>query len=239
MTSLFTPIIGPEIFDLRPDYVAISVVAEGVDNAANHAGVDRFIQEVMAQSSPPPWADGHLDAWQAAYRAFGAKPQRTPCSAEALLTRIRKDGRLPAINAVVDLYNAVSVRYALPVGGENIAAYVGNPRLVRASGNERFDTTKEGHGIMEAVPSGEVVWADERGVTCRRWNWRQGTRTRIDLLTRRMWFVLERLEPMPLAAVQEAASALMRRLGQMSSSAHLTACLIDRRGTVEMPMIDN
>jgi DNA/RNA-binding domain of Phe-tRNA-synthetase-like protein len=51
---------------------------------------------------------------------FGAKPQRTPCSAEALRKRVLKDGSMPAIDPIVDLYNAISLRYAIPVGGENL-----------------------------------------------------------------------------------------------------------------------
>ncbi len=175
-----------------------------------------------------------MEAWRTTYRAFGAKPQRTPCSVDTLLMRVARDGRLPTINAVVDLYNAISVRYAIPVGGENIAAYVGSPRLTRASGSESFDTMKEGQSVAEAVPSGEIVWADDRGVTCRRWNWRQGIRTRIDLQTRRTWFVLERLKPMPLAAAKEAAVALMETVRQISPAARLTARLIDRIGTTEI-----
>jgi DNA/RNA-binding domain of Phe-tRNA-synthetase-like protein len=89
----------------------------------------------------------------------------------------------------------------------------------------------EGQPVAEAVPAGEVVWTDDRGVTCRRWNWRQGICTRIDLQTRRAWFVLERLEPMPLAAAIEAAVALMETLRQISPAAGLTAGLIGRIGT--------
>jgi len=210
------------------------VVADGVDNVANHPAVDRYVEETVTRPAPPPWTEGHLEAWRTTYRAFGAKPQRTPCSVDTLLMRVARDGRLPTINAVVDLYNAISVRYAIPVGGENIAAYVGSPRLTRASGSESFDTMKEGQSVAEAVPSGEIVWADDRGVTCRRWNWRQGIRTRIDLQTRRTWFVLERLKPMPLAAAKEAAVALMETVRQISPAARLTARLIDRIGTTEI-----
>ncbi|HEY2683137.1 MAG TPA: phenylalanine--tRNA ligase beta subunit-related protein [Steroidobacteraceae bacterium] len=228
MTAQFEPSIGREIFDLRPDYCAISVIAEGVDNAAAYDASASHLQNC------PAWADGHLEAWRETYRAFGAKPQRTPCSAEALLSRLRKDGGLPAINAVVDLYNWVSVRHALPVGGENIAAYVGSPRLIRAAGAELFDTTKDGAPFLEAVPPGEVVWADDRGVTCRRWNWRQGNRTRIDLDTHRMWFVLERLEPMPIAAAEQAVTALVLGLRQLSPRAQIRAQRIDRTGSTEI-----
>jgi DNA/RNA-binding domain of Phe-tRNA-synthetase-like protein len=234
MTPQFTPVVGAEIFDLRPDYNAISVVVEGVDNVTRHPAVARYVEESLARPARPSWTEGHLEAWRTAYRAFGAKPQRTPSSVDALLMRLGKDGHLPTINAVVDLYNAISVRYAIPVGGENIAAYVGTPRLTRASGAESFDTMKEGQSVAEAVPAGEVVWTDDRRVTCRRWNWRQGIRTRIDLQTRRAWFVLERLDPMPLDAAMEAAFALMETLRQMSPAAGLTARLIDRIGTTEI-----
>jgi DNA/RNA-binding domain of Phe-tRNA-synthetase-like protein len=229
-TGAFLPVVGPEIFDLRPDYAAFSVVADGIDNGARHAAVDRYVEEAVDPAARPPWTADHLQAWRTAYRAFGAKPQRTPCSADALLARLDKDGRPPAINAVVDLYNAVSIRYAIPVGGEDVDAYVGHPRLARASGAESFDTMKDGHVVAEAVPQGEVVWMDERGVTCRRWNWRQGLRTRVGLATRRIWFVLERLEPMPLSAAHEATAALMSLLGEMNRGATLAAHLIDRSG---------
>lgn len=42
---------------------------------------------------------------------------------------------MPALDPIVDLYNAVSLRYAVPVGGENIAAYQGLPRLVGDAAN--------------------------------------------------------------------------------------------------------
>lgn len=169
-----------------------------------------------------------MESWRDAYRAFGAKPQRTPCSAQALLKRIAQVGRLPTVNAVVDLYNAISVRFALPIGGENAAAYVGLPRLLRAAGGESFDTLESGAPHVDSVPAGEVVWCDDRGVTCRRWNWRQGLRTRIDASTTDMWFILERLEPMPLAALLDAGELLVQSLRKLSPLAAVAATLIDR-----------
>jgi DNA/RNA-binding domain of Phe-tRNA-synthetase-like protein len=234
MMSHFMPVVAAEVFDLRPDYSAVSVIANGIDNLAHHPAVDRYVEDTVAQKVQPPWTEGHLEAWRTTFRAFGAKPQRTPCSADALLMRLSKDGRLPTINAVVDLYNAISIRYAIPIGGENIAAYVGSPRLMRASGAQAFDTMKEGESLTETVPAGEVVWADTCGVTCRRWNWRQGVRTRIDVQTRQAWFVLERLEPMSLAATMEAASSLMETLRLMSPGVELSARLTDRSGTTDI-----
>jgi DNA/RNA-binding domain of Phe-tRNA-synthetase-like protein len=224
MPGQFTPSVRPEIFELRPDYCALSIVAEGVQNMARHPASDETVRNPTLW---PAWGDAHLDSWRAAYRGFGAKPKRTPSSAEALAQRIQGDGQLPTINAVVDLYNALSVRFAIPIGGENIAAYVGDPLLERATGDETFDTVKEGSPCLETVPAGEVVWADERGVTCRRWNWRQGLRTRIDAKTTRMWFVLERLEPMPMPALLEAGRLLAATLRKMSPGVAITSTLIN------------
>ena len=226
MLPPFLPVVSPEIFQLRPDYRALSLVAEGVQNAVRHPASDEIIEAVRAGGHWPAWGDAHLEAWRDAYRGFGAKPQRTCSSVEALVKRMRGDGQMPAINAVVNLYNALSVRFAVPIGGENIAAYAGHPVLKRAAGHETFDTIKDGSAFLESVPAGEVVWADERGVTCRRWNWRQGLRTRIDLTTTRMWFVLERLEPMPIPALLEAGDLLAATLRALGADPGISSTLL-------------
>ncbi|MDW9615386.1 hypothetical protein GOC09_31090, partial [Sinorhizobium meliloti] len=61
----------------------------------------------------------------------------------------------------------------------------------------------------------EVIWRDDAGVTCRRWNWRQGTRTRLEATDRRMWFVLESLETMPEGALAEASDMLVEGLNTL------------------------
>ncbi|SDA99402.1 hypothetical protein SAMN02927914_06565, partial [Mesorhizobium qingshengii] len=63
---------------------------------------------------------------------------------------------------------------------------------------------------------GEVIWRDDVGATCRRWNWRQGTRTRLETVGGRMWFILESLSAMPQEALEEAANMLMSGLRELS-----------------------
>jgi len=172
------------------------------------------------------WAEAHLEAWAETFRKFGAKPQRTPCSASALRKRVQRDGNLPSIDPVVDLYNAISIQYAIPVGGENIAAYVGAPRLAVADGTELFDTMKEGEPANESPEKGEVVWRDDQGVTCRRWNWRQGVRTRLGAEARWMWFILESLPAMPLDALYAAGDQLIQNLQRMMPEAAIERHLI-------------
>jgi DNA/RNA-binding domain of Phe-tRNA-synthetase-like protein len=212
----FAPVISPEIFALRPDFTILSVHVEAVRNTENDAESADLLDAACGMLDAAPWAEAHLEAWRDAYRAFGAKPQRTPCAAEALRKRALKDGRLPTVNAVVDLYNAISVRFAIPIGGEDADLYAGAPSLIRAIGGEPFDTIHDGRPHIEPVDRGEVVWRDAKGVTCRRWNWRQGVRTRIGADTTNMWFVLERLAPMPIDALEQAGAELLNGLKAFS-----------------------
>src|ERR671913_191150 len=94
---------------------------------------------------PPPGPPDppHAQAWAEAFRAFGAKPQRTRPSLTALL---RRDG-LPRIDRLTDAYNAISVRHAVPVGGEDLDAYRGPIRLTRAAGDEPFETVAAGEPV--------------------------------------------------------------------------------------------
>ena len=175
--------VDAAVFDLRPDYRAVLLTADGLRGGPSDAVSERILTDAEATArrllgGQPPEQLPHLAAWREAYRAFGAKPQRTRPSVEALLRRLDPDG-LPRIDRITDVYNAVSIAHLLPVGGEDRAAYIGPPRLVRADGSEPFDTTAAGEPIVEHPEAGEVVWRDDAGVTCRRWNWRQCTRTRI------------------------------------------------------------
>lgn len=217
------PDIDPAIFTLRPDFTALSLLVEGGANRPSDAASAALL--AGADLNHATWAEAHLEAWRDAYRSFAAKPKRTLCSADALRKRAAKADGLPAVNAVVDLYNAVSIRFAIPVGGEDARSYAGNPRLCLATGAEEFPTFAEGQPVIDHPETGEVIWRDDLGVTCRRWNWRQGPRTQITDGSRDMWFVLERLDPMPVAEVLAAGRMLLdglRRLAPgLSAHAHL------------------
>ncbi|HDR2513276.1 TPA: B3/4 domain-containing protein [Enterobacter ludwigii] len=222
--SLVTPSIDPRLTGIAPGFRALSILVEAApitqpDVAS--AALAQACQQVLTDDVA--WAEAHLSAWDDVFRAFGAKPKRTPCSASALRKRVLKEGALPPLDPVVDIYNAISIRYAIPVGGENLAAYAGAPRLTLAEGNEPFDTLKEGQPVIEYPDAGEVIWRDDIGVTCRRWNWRQGVRTRLDSQAQHMWFILESLPSMPLSALQEAGDELVSNLQRLmpGSIAHL------------------
>lgn len=216
------PFISEKIMAIAPDFRALSIYVDtkaGVVNEADPVILDDACAYVLAGG--PSWAEDHLAGWADIYLKFGAKPNRTPCSAQALRKRVLKEGRIPAINPVVDLYNAISLRYALPVGGENYDAYVGRPQLMLAEGTETFDTKNNGEDVIENPMPGEVIWRDDLGVTCRRWNWRQGSRTRLDHAGGRMWFILESLKAMPASALDEAGDMLVSGIRKMAPNSEI------------------
>lgn len=221
------PVIDPEIFALRPDFAALSLSFEGAVCAPSDAASADLLATAIAGLDATPWAEAHLEAWREAYRTFGAKPKKTPCSAEALRKRAQKDGQMRPVNAVVDLYNAISLEFAVPVGGEDAACYDGIPTLCRAVGTEDFHVIADGQPSVEHPDAGEVIWRDDTGVTCRRWNWRQGPRTQITEASRAMWFVLERLDPMPMAALFSAGRALTAGLRRHAPGLAVSVMLFD------------
>lgn len=121
---------------------------------------------------------------------------------------MRRADALPRINALTDAYNAVSVRFQTPLGGENLAAYDGPLRLVRATGDEEFGTLASGAETVEHPEPGEVVWRDGAGVTCRRWNWRQCYRTRLTEETTDAVFICDVLDVEPGDGEQRAQDVL-------------------------------
>lgn len=207
--------VDPAVWALRPDYRALLIVVEGLRPAPGDDTSEALLrraEEVArdALEEQPVDALPHVAAWREAYRAFGARPSRTRNSLEAL-TRRAPSG-LPRVNRLTDIYNAVSVLHQVPVGGEDLDRYDGPPRLVRATGDEPFDTVADGAAVVERPDPGEVVWRDDAGVTCRRWNWRQCTRTQLRDDTRTALFVLDALAPMTDAALLAAADAIVANL---------------------------
>lgn len=221
--------VDPAVLELRPDYRAMLIVVSGIDPRASSAAaaelVDRaeaHARELLAASPVDELA--HIAAWRQAYRAFGAKPQRTRNSLEALTRRAEKG--LPRINALTDIYNAISVLHQIPLGGEDFDHYEGPARLVRAGGDEPFDTTANGEAVIESPESGEVVWRDDSGVTCRRWNWRQGRRTGLTDGTRTAIFILDALAPVTDEELAAAGHALVGALSALGTHVHASRRLI-------------
>jgi DNA/RNA-binding domain of Phe-tRNA-synthetase-like protein len=207
--------VDAAVFALRPDYRAMLLAVDGLVPGPSDEASDALLEAAEsaareALGDRPPEQLPQVASWREAYRAFGAKPQRTRNSLEALLRRAPSG--LPRVNRLTDLYNAVSVLHQIPLGGEDLTRYTGAPRLVRATGKEPFDTMADGIAVVEYPDDGEVVWCDDAGVTCRRWNWRQARRTQLREDTTAALFILDALDPVTGTALHAAADDLVAHL---------------------------
>jgi DNA/RNA-binding domain of Phe-tRNA-synthetase-like protein len=224
--------IDAAVFDLRPDYRAALLAVDGLRPGPSDERSDELLQKAEAAarkalSDLPVEEIPHIAAWREAYRAFGAKPQRTRNSLEALMRRAASG--LPRVNRLTDLYNAVSVLHQVPVGGEDLSRYNGPPRLVRATGAETFDTVAGGEEVVERPEIGEVVWCDDAGVTCRRWNWRQARRTQLTDRTTTALFIFDALAQLSDEALQRAVEVLSAELTQLGADVRAVRRLITPR----------
>jgi len=210
-THSFQDQIAPAIFARFPGYRWGKVIALGVDNSAAPPEIrarQRAAEATLRASfgSGDVVAHPAIAAWRAAFSQFGARPSKYQSSIEALVRRVRRGDELPAINALVDLYNAVSLELLLPIGGDDLDLVTGGTALRFARGDE--DYLPLGEREPDPPEPGEVIYADEVTVLCRRWCWRQGERTKITPATRAVVLNVHGLPPTTPEQVERACQAL-------------------------------
>jgi len=188
--------VESEVLEKHPTYSAHLIVVEGIQGApsdertnsllakAEAAGI-QLLETTSIEEIP------EVAAWRDAYLSFGVKQRVARSSFESLLRRC--SAGLPRIDMLTDLYNAISVLFKVPIGGEDLDRYDGFARLVVARGDEKFEIYSDGELVNQSPDEGEVVWRDGVGVTCRRWNWRQCDRTHLGIETKRAFFIIDAL----------------------------------------------
>jgi DNA/RNA-binding domain of Phe-tRNA-synthetase-like protein len=218
--------VSPEIFELRPDYRVVLLAATGIQPGPSNEVSEALLQDAEQSArasmlSNPVTEIPHVAAWREAYKAFGTKPNKFRNSLEALTRRIGPESGLPRVNRLTDIYNSVSVKYQIPLGGEDLDKYVGPPRLIRATGGERFDAKEKGEIIQEHPDRGEVVWVDDAGVTCRRWNWRQTPRTALTDETTKVLFICDALGTMSDQLLDTAVNQLINEVKKLGPNVQI------------------
>jgi DNA/RNA-binding domain of Phe-tRNA-synthetase-like protein len=114
-----------------------------------------------------------IQAWRRAFSAMGLKPTQYRSAAESLLRRFRKEDALPSLHPLVDLCNAVSLAFALPIAVFDLSRVAGFLEVRHARGTESHDSFA---GEREQPDAGEVIFADAAGhAHARRWCHRQST----------------------------------------------------------------
>lgn len=207
--------ITEEFWDIFPTAEIAVVLAKGIQNTEAHAAdirqeinglleksnkeANKFLtEEVFSENKV-------ISVWRQAFQQFKTK-KGVRCSIEALLKRIEKGTGVSSINPLVDIYNAVSLTYGLPCGGEDVDTFKGDLLLTKAIGGEAFLALgDEEHD--NALP-GEVIYKDDEGAVCRCWNWRDGQRTMLTENTVNAFLIIESVDPGRSSELKAAASTL-------------------------------
>ena len=129
-----------------------------------------------------------IKVWRDAFKKFKTK-KGARSSIEALLKRVSTGKGLGTINPLVDIYNSISLKYAMPCGGEDMDKFIGDIRLTKATGDESFITL--GSDKSEPPYEGEIVYKDDEGAICRCWNWRESVRTMLTEDTKNAFLCIE------------------------------------------------
>lgn len=204
-------VIEDAFWELFPDAVIGAVVCKGIDNTARD---EEKYQEILMKAEKEtlnhlPTDDFSknevIKVWREAFQKFKTK-KGARSSIEALLKRVSKGNHIGTINPLVDIYNSISLKYALPCGGEDIDTFNGDIRLTRALGDEDFITL----GSEKSAPpyEGEVIYKDNIGAICRCWNWRESIRTMLTEKTTNAFMCIELTDGNRLSDLESAINEL-------------------------------
>ena len=205
-------IIADIIFDEFPDLVLGVVILHDIDNSQNRPEITEMLRQAEAAlsgkfGSTPVIEHPYIATWREAYRKFGAKPKDYPSSVENLTRRVLNGATIEHINNLVSLYNTISLRHILPVGGEDLDKIVGDVLLTRAS-NDEPAVFLLGEKEARAPRAGEIIYKDEVGAICRRWNWKEADRTKLSQETENAFLIIETLPPVTRDTVETAIREL-------------------------------
>jgi len=187
-------VVAREIFELFPEACFGVVVAENVDNRGESAEITNLLRaQALALAEELGGTDvrehPHVKVWREAFHKLGLNPNKFPSSIEALAKRTAKKPELPTINKVVDLVNALSLKYLLPMGAHDMEVLPGDIEIRRARAGDVF--IPFGATEPEPVEEGEVVYATGNHIRTRKWVWRQGEKAKVVPESRTLFFPID------------------------------------------------
>ena len=174
-----------ELRERFPAFRVALVVVDGIEiPAAVPPALESWITDTAAEAAAALGQQElgslpELKCWRDAYKAFGEKKTSYRSSVERLLKALQRGNGLPRVNAFVDAYNAISVRYRMPVGADDLDLVTPPLAFRIARPGDSFIALGDASGADDPPKPGEVVYADAVKCLCRRWNWYQDARSAI------------------------------------------------------------
>lgn len=230
-----TFVVEPSFWEIFPDCEIGVLVITDLDNSeeGNREQRPRIVADLERANG---LAERHLTepvlsetsavaAWRDAFQRFRTKKDARS-SIEALLKRVEKGRGVGSINPLVDVYNAISLEYALPCGVEDIDTFAGDLRLTVTDGGDPFQALGD-EAPSETLP-GEVAYLDDAGAVCRCWNWRDGQRTMLTESTSHAIAIIESVVPARHEDLDAALASLATRVEELLGATVADRAIITR-----------
>ncbi len=208
-------VIEERIFEALPTICVGVVAAKGIDNGKAYPAIDNMLDEAVSLaeerfSGKKVKEEPEILPYREAFQILGINPNKYMCSIEALFTRISKGRGMPHINPLVDLNNAVSLMYTLPMGTHDLSLSDEDIVIRRAREGDTF--LPFGADAEESPDAGEVVYAVGSQIRTRRWTWRQSEHGKIDAGTNYVFFPIDGFLGVNDEKVRAAADQLEKLL---------------------------
>lgn len=200
--------VDQKVIEKFPNIIITIPIIMGFDNTRSENEALEFLRKVednlrKEYSLEALWKDKRIAAYLGCFRQFGVDPEKYVPAHAALASRVLGGKNLPDINPMVNLYNAMSIKYLTPFGGEDLDTLYGDFVLKFAQGGEQWISI----GGRESKPAqkGELVWGDDYDLSTRALNWRQCNRTKMTQTTQNGYFIMDGFSDVNNENIQKAA----------------------------------
>ena len=207
--------VEKEVFDIIPELnIAVLVLKNVKENKILKEKEPKEIKELLDKSNSEAKKyvpneviseNEIVKVWREIYSRFPTK-KGARCSLENLLKRVLKDNPVGTILPSVDITNSISLKYAFPIGAEDISKFEEYYSLGIMQGNESF--TPIGSEENDPPLNGEIAYKDAAGAVCRCLNWRDAIRTEITDDTTYEFIAMECVEEDRIEELKEAQNEL-------------------------------
>lgn len=212
-------IADPTFWEVFPEAQINVLIVKGISNQQKQEN-DPYLIDLLAKGKEA--AKGFLleetfsqnpviAEWRGAFSQFKTK-KGARSSIEALLKRVSQDREFHPINPLVDIYNSISLEFAVPCGGEDLQKIAGDIHLGQAVGGESF-LPLGAEADAPALP-GEIIYFDNEGAICRCLNWREAQRTMLTETTQEVIFFMESINSEQAQRANQAMQELKKRVAE-------------------------
>ncbi len=228
--------VQKELFDSLPDLAIGVVVARGVDNTHPSPSIESLLLQTVEElrnSFQKEKAQEHprIKPWRTTFSKLGISGSKFPSSVESMAKRILRGDPFPKINPLVDLYNSISLKYLVPMGGHDLDTLQGNISLRFAEGWEPF--TPMGGGERITAPKGELVYRDDQEVLTRNWVWRQCEKDKTTEKTRNIFIPIDVLGEVGRKVAEEIVQELTEQIPKYIGGSIFSEILNREKSTTE------